>query len=50
MGFRYAVCLHPISVVGVNKAMLPVKYLCSTKPLFVSVKFNGVHKTATKIM
>ena len=31
---------------AVSKGMLIVKYLCSTKHLFVSVEFNGGHKTA----
>ena len=26
-----------------------VKYLCSTKPLSISVEFSGDHKTATKM-
>ena len=34
---------------GVSNGLLPVKYFCSTKPLLVSVKFNGDHKTATKM-
>ena len=35
--------------VGVSKSMLPVKYFCSTEPLFVPFKFHGDHKTATKM-
>ena len=46
-GLRTTTC-HK-TVVGVSKAMLPEKYFCSIKPLFVSVKFNGDHKTATKM-
>ena len=34
---------------GVSKGMLPVKYFCSTKHPFVSVKFNGDHKTDAKM-
>ena len=33
------------TVVGVRKGMIPVRYLCSMKPLFVSVEFTGDHKT-----
>ena len=31
---------------GISKVILPVKYFCSTKPLFVTIEFNGDHKTA----
>ena len=30
---------------GVSKGMLLVKYVCSTKPLFVSFKFHGDRRT-----
>ena len=33
---------------GVSKGMLSVEYFGSTEPLFVSVEFNGDHKTAHK--
>ena len=33
---------------GVIKGMLPVRYVWSTKPLFVSVQFKGECKTAYK--
>ena len=29
-----------------KQGKLPVKYFCSTKPLFVSVVFHGDHRTA----
>ena len=32
-----------------SKGMFPVKYVCSTKPLFVSVNLSGDHMTATKM-
>ena len=34
---------HLKSVVGVNKGMLPVKYVAPKNPLFVSVKFHCDH-------
>ena len=33
---------------GAYKGILPVKYFCPTKPLFVSVKFHGDHMTVKK--
>ena len=33
-------------LLGVDKGILPVKYFCSTMPLFVLVEFNGEHMTA----
>ena len=36
----------PKTPVGVDNGMLPVKYFCSNKAFFVSVKFNEDHKTA----
>ena len=35
----------PKAVVGVSKGMLPVKYLRSNQPLFMSVEILGDHKT-----
>ena len=34
---------------GVSNNMFPVRHFCSSKPLFVTVKFNGDHKTTTKM-
>ena len=38
-----------ITVVGVSKGMLPVRYFCSNKAPFVSVECHGDHKTVTKM-
>ena len=46
-GWLEITCLK--TVVGASKGMLPVKYFCSTKPLFVSVEFHGDNKTVTKL-
>ena len=35
-----------MTVVEVSRGMLHVEYYHSTKPLFVSIKFNGDHATA----
>ena len=43
-GFRTTTCLK--TVVGISNGMFPVKYFCSTKPLFESVEFDVDHKTA----
>ena len=39
----------PKTVVWVSKGMLPVKYACSNKASFVTVKFYGYHMTATEM-
>ena len=41
------ICLK--TVVVVNKSMLPVKYLCSSKASFVSAEFHQDHKTVAKL-
>ena len=39
-----------MTVVGVSKGMLlPVKFFCSAKPLFVFDEFHGNHRIAAKI-
>ena len=45
-GLRTTTCLN--TLVGISNGMLPVKYCCSTKPLFVFITFNGDHMTACK--
>ena len=36
-------------VVGETKAMFAVKYICSNKVFFVSVRLDWDHKTVTKL-
>ena len=37
------------TVVWDKQGHAPVKYFCSTEPLFLSIKFHRDHKTATKM-